>query len=317
MIIAVAGKAGSGKDTVGNIIQYLTSNYYITGKTFQEFNEINTRRNDYPLYLNWQVKKFAGKLKQIVSTLTGISVEDLEKQEIKDRTLGKVWTKYILTYTDKYQRNVPYVETFLTEQACLDYLDEQNCVYYSNIEEKQYTVRQLLQEIGTEAMRNEIHPDIWVNALFNEYIPKETGRKGSLFYPHWIITDLRFPNELQAVKDREGITIRVNRKIKKTSNEWQKLYPDIVVLDPDGWNRDKRFDFEWNKELITLEEYKLRVMRSTCKFKVNFKDYFKEKYHTSETALDNAKFDYEIDNTGTIGELIEKVKQILIKEKIL
>jgi hypothetical protein len=28
------------------------------------------------------------------------------------------------------------------------------------------TVRQILQEIGTDAIRNEIHPDAWVNALF-------------------------------------------------------------------------------------------------------------------------------------------------------
>jgi hypothetical protein len=39
--------------------------------------------------------------------------------------------------------------------------------------------------------------------------------------------------------------------------------------------------------------------------------------HESETALDNAKFDYEIINDGTIEELIEKVKEILIKEKII
>jgi len=35
------------------------------------------------------------------------------------------------------------------------------------------------------------------------------------------------------------------------------------------------------------------------------------------TALDNATFDYIIDNNGTIEELIIKVKEILIKEKII
>jgi hypothetical protein len=39
--------------------------------------------------------------------------------------------------------------------------------------------------------------------------------------------------------------------------------------------------------------------------------------HPSETALDYATFDYTIDNNGTIEELIVKVKEILIKEKIL
>jgi hypothetical protein len=40
-------------------------------------------------------------------------------------------------------------------------------------------------------------------------------------------------------------------------------------------------------------------------------------YHPSETALDDAKFDYEIINDGEIVDLIEKVKTILIKEKII
>ena len=30
-------------------------------------------------------------------------------------------------------------------------------------------------------------------------------------FPNWIITDTRFPNEMEAVKKRGGITIRVNR----------------------------------------------------------------------------------------------------------
>jgi hypothetical protein len=39
--------------------------------------------------------------------------------------------------------------------------------------------------------------------------------------------------------------------------------------------------------------------------------------HPSETALDNAEFDYEIINDGSIEDLIEKVEMILIKENII
>lgn len=42
-----------------------------------------------------------------------------------------------------------------------------------------------------------------------------------------------------------------------------------------------------------------------------------EKIVKKETALDNAKFDYEIINDGTIEDLIEKVRTILITEKII
>lgn len=37
----------------------------------------------------------------------------------------------------------------------------------------------------------------------------------------------------------------------------------------------------------------------------------------AETALDNAEFDYTIDNNSSIEDLIEKVKSILIKERII
>lgn len=35
--------------------------------------------------------------------------------------------------------------------------------------------------------------------------------KETLHHPNWIITDMRFPNEMEAVIKRKGITIKVNR----------------------------------------------------------------------------------------------------------
>ena len=63
------------------------------------------------------------------------------------------------------------------------------------------TPRLLLQILGTEAGREIIHPNIWCNALFGNYT-KETN---------WIITDVRFPNEADAIKERGGILIRLTR----------------------------------------------------------------------------------------------------------
>ena len=42
-----------------------------------------------------------------------------------------------------------------------------------------------------------------------------------------------------------------------------------------------------------------------------------ELLHESETVLDDAKFDYIIDNNSDIEQLIKKVKSILINEKII
>lgn len=54
---------------------------------------------------------------------------------------------------------------------------------------------------------------------------------------------------------------------KRTSEEWQKVYSHIIVLDPDGWDR-KNYQYSWFEEEITEEEFVNRVMTSTCKRKI-------------------------------------------------
>jgi hypothetical protein len=48
----------------------------------------------------------------------------------------------------------------------------------------------------------------------------------------------------------------------KTSEEWQKQFPNTKVLDPDGWDR-KNYQYSWFEEKITLAEYTTRLSRST------------------------------------------------------
>lgn len=50
----------------------------------------------------------------------------------------------------------------------------------------------------------------------------------------------------------------------KTSEEWQKQFPNTKVIDPDGWDR-KNYQYSWFEEKITLIEYTSRLHRSTVK----------------------------------------------------
>lgn len=179
MIIGISGKIGSGKDTVGKIIQYLTTVKKDYGEhyTLEQYLQNNSLASKWlENHSDFKIKKFASKLKQIVSLLTGISVEDLENPEVKNSLLGEEW-----------KRN-----------------------RYDSL-----TVRDLLQLVGTDAMREVIHENVWINALMVDYKLK-VGKFDKVAiensYPNWIITDLRFPNELEDIKKRGGISIRVNRK---------------------------------------------------------------------------------------------------------
>lgn len=238
MIIGINGKMGSGKDTVGSIIQYLTDEN-VKGMSFEDWYASNV----YSVYQatgKWEIKKFAGKLKQIASLLTGIPVEQFEDQEFKKLEMPECWNKMQQSGRNRVMLPMTY--------------------------------RQFLQELGTEAMRDGLHTNTWVNALFADYHLTPDKNANELFteefltgsstvryeLPNWIITDMRFENELEAIVKHKGIAIRVVRP---------------------G-----------------------RTLTGT---------------HPSEIALDGFIMHYEIINDGTIEDLIEKVREILIKENII
>lgn len=63
------------------------------------------------------------------------------------------------------------------------------------------TYRRFMQLLGTEAGKDVLHPDIWTNSLFADYTE---GDK-------WIITDVRYPEEADAILERGGTLIKLER----------------------------------------------------------------------------------------------------------
>ncbi len=244
MIIGISGKALSGKDTVANIIQWLI---------LKEEKDVEIAFEDFEKYSkasDWKNVKFADKLKDMVCLLLGCTREQLEDPKFKETTLGEEWVKYKLNYTS-YSRlsygDCPeyYEKYFCSKEEAIEYIKGDLEVYQDSIKisKIELTPRLLLQLLGTDCGRNIIHPNIWVNATFanfadkEEWFRKETGltrteyitKKGhsdeyktlnKQFFkslPNWIISDVRFPNEAKAVKDKDGILIRLNRNIRLES----------------------------------------------------------------------------------------------------
>lgn len=134
--------------------------------------EIITRHN--PI---WKVKKFSGKLKEIASILTGIPPSMFEDQKFKEQVLHG-WERK--RWEGRLKSN-----------------GEVHADYYT----QETTVRDFLQRLGTDAIRDGLHENAWVNALFSEYYNTD----------NWIITDCRFPNEYEAIKNWGGVVVRVVR----------------------------------------------------------------------------------------------------------
>jgi len=270
-LIGISGKISSGKDTVGKILQWLNDQdgqAYIGSKPFgkpatiQDCVDFINSGDDliFGDETSIEIKKYADKLKDIVCLLIGCKREQLEDREFKEKELGEEWWYY-----DLYKEHFPYIKTKA----------ENPDSWHERVKDRvvKLTPRKLLQLLGTEAGRELIHPNIWVNSLFADYKAKEEiglydggyldGQEAyRVDKSNWIITDVRFPNEAEAIKQRGGIVIRVNR-------EESVLYKGVKHI----------------KGVKSIE-------------------------HPSETALDDYEFDHVIENNSDITSLVEKIKQL-------
>lgn len=264
-LIGISGYAGSGKDTVGLIIQWLTALDKYPEYTPSDFRDYIAQHKgkDRPLlhyeqgpgafYTPFEIKKWAGKLKVIASILTGIVMDQFEDQEFKKTYLDLQWGKWVANSKATGTHVLP--------------------VYDNDPQFVPMSVREFLQRLGTDALRNGLHEDTWVNALMADYksvwndpdpipgndytityrenygetslIHYDGGSEAEVFNheivePNWIITDTRFFNEAQAIRARDGILIRVKNPDIKPVN----AHPSETGLD----------DYHFDHEIVNFQQ---------------------------------------------------------------
>lgn len=170
--------------------------------------------------------------------LIGISGK---KRSGKD-TIAKILKRFLPEYEIKsYAYKLREICSVLTNKPIEFFLDDNNKPLI--LDGWDISVRYMLQKVGTDCFRVGLDEDAWVKSLFSSYSNNSK----------WIISDVRFENEVKAIHDRGGIVVRVNG------------------------------DYDNNKN-SQIDD------------------------HPSETALDNyTKFDYYINNNGTVTDLYKKV----------
>ena len=97
------------------------------------------------------------------------------------------------------------------KQICMEHLGLTHHQCYDQDGKEEYnkfwgmTNREILQRIGTEAMRNGFHKDVW--AKITELRIKDAIKRNAFF----IITDVRFPNEAETIRRNGGVVVRIIR----------------------------------------------------------------------------------------------------------
>lgn len=91
-----------------------------------------------------------------------------------------------------------------------------------------FSPRWALQHMGTEAMRKNVGDDVWIKATMRKAMPMiEKGE-------NVVITDIRFPNEAQAIRDAGGQIWKVERpgvKEDDHASEIQTCDCDHVIVN--------------------------------------------------------------------------------------
>jgi len=135
------------------------------------------------------------------------------------------------------------------------------------------TPRWILQYWGTEVCRQRFHDDIWIAALENR-LRTRTG--------HTVISDVRFPNEISAIRNAGGRIIWIRRG---ELPEWYSC-----ALTENTTDEDRQWLLQDANELMPQK----------------FPD-----VHKSEWAWVGTRFDAVIDNNGSVDELHASLKNQL------
>lgn len=131
------------------------------------------------------------------------------------------------------------------------------------------TPRWILQYWGTDVLRNYFHDDIWIASLEN----KMRKTKDNI-----VISDVRFPNEIQAIHNSGGTVVRIKRG---PDPEW---FQDAVNVNMGPTN------MQWTMSKIKMEGLKI---------------------HPSETSWIGRSIDKDIENNGTIDEFFSQIDKLI------
>ena len=175
----------------------------------------------------------SGKIGSGKTTLLNLLKEKLEQREKIVSTIN---------FADKL-KNICFELT-----GYYGYTQEEKNVFLSDFN---CTVGEALQLIGTNAMRDNFHKDVWVISTFNRM-------KGDVIY---LIGDCRFPNEADFCKNNNCLLIRLEgdpANVRKESKRDLTHASETALDDYGKWDEY----FMNNRGVKELEDYAEHIINT-------------------------------------------------------
>lgn len=229
-IIGLVGLAGSGKDTTARIIQELLEpslNAHGMPEhplTCYSFRFADTLKAFVGHVFDWDEEWTHGNLKETEDTRYD-RTEAIQMARARDQHLFE-------EFLDSYAPDSVIREAFVS--GFIDFLDEKHAAGFYGPD--YLTSRFAQQHIGTEGFRW-CWPDAWVQLTMRN-VAKVAHDSIVL------LTDVRFPNEAQAILDAGGVLWRTTRdagapRAHASEAHIESITPDLI-LDNNGDLRDLR-----------------------------------------------------------------------------
>jgi hypothetical protein len=229
-IIAFSGKKQSGKNTCANFI-YSTymANLKISKKIhINDLGEI-------------EVSDLFGK-----KEYSGIF--NPERYDSTDFILQQALTKVnphikLYSFAEPLKTDICINILGLSYEQCYGSDNDKNSITDLQWENKNLTARDVMQIVGTDILRK-MKPDVWTSAL----IRKIKSDNPNLA----IITDCRFPNEVDCIQDNEGVVIRLTRSTSGSQHSSE------TILDRNNYAWDN-FDYVLDNNNLDIYNQSLSI----------------------------------------------------------
>ena len=225
-IIGISGRKQSGKSTSGNFILSL----FIAKMEIAKSVSLNEKGE--------------------------IVVSDLMGKKEYTGVFDATWAEYETDFIRKqcYQRLAPLCKIYtfadilkkdicmnilgLTKEQCYGTDEDKNSLTELVLDNHKMSARDVMQYIGTDIFRK-CKPNVWVDATINK-IKKDKPEIA-------IITDCRFPNEIELIKNHNGKVLRLTR------NPYNSDHISETILDQKCYDWSN-FDHIINNDHMTIYE---------------------------------------------------------------
>lgn len=229
LILGISGRKQSGKSTIGNFILSL----YLAGLGYSE-----------KIYMDEEgqllISDFLGDNKyEGVFNIKKIADECYDPSFLT--AIAKLNSRVkIYNFADILKEDICINMLGLTYNQCYGSDDDKNEMTNITWDNKKLSARDVMQIVGTDIFRK-LDTNVWVRSTINKIIKEKPDFA--------VITDCRFPNEVECIKKSGGKIIRLTR------NPFNSDHLSETILDKDNYDWSN-FDYIIeNSDISLLDQF--------------------------------------------------------------